>query len=131
MKKILGLAILLSFTATAALPPLSEQKRAECSTDILTGVVNSMTKTEVEVAEGAINDVYQVHMSIDSVEKGHFEIGAEVKFSFWKANKRPQGWAGPSGQYGAFTESTRIRAYLINDDADFRLLEPNGFDVLE
>lgn len=130
MSRVFALGLFLSFSINAALPPLSEEQRQEQASAIVDALVTGLIKVEVEYDDGFVKDFYNVQMKVQSVEKGPMKEGQTIYVSFWKLKERPTGWAGPSGQSDVVKNESRVRAYLVPDGDDWKLLEPNGFDQL-
>lgn len=130
LKSLLILSsIIFSLASNAALPPLSQEDREAYSSNIITGVVVDMTM-RAEAGYRSVDNIYTVTLASTSVEKGD-DMSSLIKFSFWRAFSRPEGWCGPGGQYGMMKIGDTVRAYILkNDEDNYELIEPNGFDKL-
>lgn len=127
------ISILCSFLAIkgqAAVPPLSDEMRSSIASDVVVATVSGISSEIVNVSQGA-NEIFQVMLKVNSVEKGRLHQGNMIIVYFWKMHSRPDGWCGRTGQYGVMELGAQIRAFMTtNDRGEYQLVEPNGFDVL-
>lgn len=125
MKRLLLFALLLAPVA-AELPPLPAEARQQQSARILVGQVVSVKQLRVDSPGDFSKIVYQASVKVESVAKGSgVKAGDTLNCTYWKAGKRPQGWAGPGGQYQPLTAGAKVKLYLT---ASNELLNPNGWD---
>ena len=71
-------------------------------------------------------------MLVYNSEKGGFSRNNVIRFFFWKALTRANGWSGPIGQSTVVGPHKTIRAWLRQDEAGhLHLLEPNGWKIVD
>lgn len=130
LKFIILSTLVFALASNAALPPLEQEDREAYSSNIITGTVVDMTVKAEKRGYQSVDNIYTVVIAPTSVEKGD-DASSHVSFRFWRASMRPDGWCGPSGQYGMMKIGDTIRAYMYkNEDGSYELIEPNGFDKL-
>ena len=123
-------SVIISLITHAALPPLSQEDREAYASTIMTGVVVNMNMVAQKTGYRSVNNIYTVIFAPTNIEKGDM-ISRSVEFTFWKAAERPDGWCGPTGQYGMMKVGDNIRVYMYkNEENTYQLIEPNGFDKL-
>lgn len=128
MKRLLILLILLlQAPLWAELPPLDESERvARADLIVLAEVVDSKAQRE-RVHQGS-NQVYTLELKVKEVEKGDFR-GKTVEARCWSAERRPEGWVGPGGQYHVPKLADKGRFFLRQDTRGvYHLLLPNGWE---
>ena len=114
----------------SALPPLPDSTRTFSASHVFTGVVGRAQEVQVTVDHGTdiqhfasiLVDEVKTTANPRAVRKGE-----EVTVEYRRTHERPRGWAGPQGQNLVMAIGQRVKAFA---DADYRLLTPNGFDVL-
>lgn len=128
MKRLIfWLILLLLAPALAELPPLDESERlSKADLVVLAEVVESQSKRE-RVHLGT-NQVYTLELKVKKTEKGEFR-GKALEARCWSAERRPEGWTGPGGQYQVPKLASKGRFYLRRDTRGvYHLLLPNGWD---
>ena len=118
--------VLASQTAFGAVRSLTEEQLFEQASDIITGRVNSVTRTTISGY-----DYYNVSVIVQSAQKGTATPGQELGFKYWQ--KVPDDAYGEdSGQYANIKNRAHIKAYLKFDEstAGYWLLSPNGFEYV-
>lgn len=131
MKRFLSLVALffLALPALAALGPRPIEELVEHSDHVWVGTVGKV-KTEVLRSKNGTDYLYQWSFPIEKIEKGSFETGTVVTVECRQAGKRPRGWAGPQGQNDVPSEGIKARLYVKESKGKFRLLEPNGWELI-
>jgi hypothetical protein len=112
----------------SAVPPLTEQDRSHRCTHELTGVVQKATSSQIEVAQGT-DTLHYAGLVIEHVHQSSMDLlaGDEITVEYSRTASRPFGWVGPQGQNAVMKVGQRVRLWA---DSEFKLLNPNGFDVL-
>jgi len=127
MKRLLILALLLALVA-AELPPLSPEARQGQSSQIVVAQILAVKQLRIDSPNDFPKVVYEASAKVERVTKGAgLKAGDILRCTYWKAGPRPQGWAGPGGQYEALVAGSRVKLYLT---ADRKLLNPNGWEKL-
>jgi len=127
MKRLLLLALLLAPVA-AELPPLPPEARQQQSARIVVAQILSVKQLRIDAPQDFPKVIYEATAKVESVAKGSgMKPGDQIRCTYWKAGKRPQGWAGPGGQYEPLTEGTKVKLYLTGDN---QLLNPNGWEKI-
>lgn len=125
MKRLLMLALLLAPVA-AELPPLPQEARQNQSARIVVAQILTVKQLRIDSPKDFPKVVYEASAEVESVAKGEgLKAGDVLRCTYWKAGQRPQGWAGPGGQYNALTPGSKVRLYLT---ADNQILNPNGWE---
>ena len=121
------LALLLAPVA-AELPPLPQEARQKQSAQIVVAEILAVKQLRIDSPNEFPKVVFEASARVQSVSKGEgLKAGDVLRCTYWKAGQRPQGWAGPGGQYEALTPGSKVKLYLT---ADQQLLNPNGWDKL-
>lgn len=126
-------AFLCSSVSFAVLPPLSQEQRESYAEQIIEGQVTFVEKPHTEYTRpGFSNNIYRAQLEVTKVIKGNVNTGSTINIYYWVSKDRPSGWAGPTGQYQAslIGAGKNIRVYTYFSDDYYRLLEPNGFDII-
>jgi hypothetical protein len=129
MKTLVLLALLTCSPAWAALPPLSEQDRAERATEIVEGTVLNIKRREIPVKAGTNWD-YDLNFRVEKAVKGSLRSGLLIQVKLRQTGKRPEGWAGGQGQNEIPAEDQKVRFFLNRDQDRFKALEPNGWEAI-
>jgi hypothetical protein len=137
--KLLALSTALTFPTVllsaqpclAAIPPLSNERRAEQSTVIITATVLETTTHKVGVDMGGYDLLTTAKVRVESVEKGDLKVGQTVEVHYRKTGKRPRGWAGPQGQNQNLTDGSVVRLFLDQSFGAYHLLKPNGWEPVQ
>jgi len=132
LAKALSLFLYTCFAVEAftAIPPLSASDRIRLSDLIVEGFVADQTVQIVSSDSSFSNFAYTVNLDVQNVVKGDYDH-PQISFEYWRPRSRPQGFVGHQGQNNITEINTYIRAYLkIDPDGTYKLLEPNGFEVL-
>jgi hypothetical protein len=131
LARLVGLgACLLPLAAFAELPPLSPEEQASTAAVIVTGRVKSVKHRTVrrEGKADFVDDQATVAFQVEKVLKGTKIRPREViQVHYWRAERRPQAWAGPGGQSEPLKVGTRARLFLKREGRTLDLLIPNGW----
>lgn len=123
------LCLALTLAARAALPPLSAEERRDQASEIVSGTIMNVKETVQEVP-GGDDRVYQLNVRVDEVKKGMLRPGLTITAICHQTGRRPEGWAGPQGQNEIPAEKSKVRLFMREQDNQFFLLEPNGWEPL-
>jgi hypothetical protein len=132
MKRIAFLSVPVLFVSLlavhAALPPLDESERQSQSTHIVVGRVEGVYTTVKTSRPGHENTHYLAEVTVRAIRKGAgVDTGSVLYAHYWRASRRPAGWAGSGGQRSQIETGDTIRLYLKRDNAGrFTVLDPNG-----
>ncbi len=123
---VASLLVLVSFNASAVLPPQSAQELAASADRVIVGVVESIDVSQKRVERGHVDNVYALRIRVEKVEKGR--PTKAISIIGWTMHTRPDGWVGPSGNDGIqqVTVGDHVRAYIKGNN----ILEPNGIERL-
>jgi hypothetical protein len=141
MKKMLfGLAIYLSVSAFAAIPPLSNAERESMASDIVVGDVISVEQKLVDSGSSVGRHEHKnwevtALVEVESILKSTAirEAGETIKVHYWKVARRPRGWSGGQGQNNHLNPNTKVKLYLrkSSETGVFDLLMPNGWEYAD
>lgn len=126
-------AVLISYTslANAALPNLSEQELSLQASHVLTGYIYHVNEYPEVTRKDGKDKIYSAKMLVYNSEKGGFGRNNVIRFFFWKALTRNNGWVGPIGQSTVVDPHKTVRVWLRQDiDGHLHLLEPNGWKIV-
>ncbi len=132
----IGFVVLLATLAAPALaelPPLSPDELDANATHVIAGIVTQVfTARKVhEDRKGWEDDVVCLEIRVVDVEKGEgIAVGQLVYARTWDAAERPDGWAGPGGQYEVPAVGALVRVHLEQgEDGGRDILIPNGINA--
>lgn len=121
------LALFLAPVA-AELPPIPAEARQQQSARIVVAQIVSVKELRVDSPGDFSKTVFEATAKVQKVTKGSgVKAGDTLRCTYWKAGKRPQGWAGPGGQYQPLVAGSKVTLYLTSGN---ELLSPNGWDKL-
>ncbi|MDF2378102.1 MAG: hypothetical protein P1U81_17825 [Verrucomicrobiales bacterium] len=125
------LALAVSPSAFAALPPRSADQLQESAELIITGEVLA-SRVLVHRRPSASTYLVRLGVKIDSVEKGQELIGRKTSLDIRCWSIRKTRLAGPSGHSDIPADGSRFRMWLRqNGEGFWEPLEPNGIELLE
>jgi hypothetical protein len=136
----------------AAIPPLPTELRKSYSDIIVQGLVGPFQSAIVDRNGVLLQDQseergqdtkYKVNtfsFLVEDAEKGHVEEG-DIRTLAYRKILLPARFVGPQGQNGDLSEGDRVKVFaastpkgvseFASSEADFILLEPNGWESVE
>ena len=127
--------------ATQAEIPLrkSDELKADAKL-IVTGQVRRVKRTRSTDRQGVVKRNYTFTIDVSKVEKGSVaDNKSQIAVHGFLVLRTPRGFAGPSGHYRGENEQrlsvlklrSKVRLYLtVNEDGNYEILLPNGFEPL-
>ena len=127
------MALLYTYTAMAALPPLDDRERELFASHIVEGEVLQRSSITVEDHLGTKKN-FRVQFEITKVIKGSGVTAKQtIEVIYWKAGKRPERWVGDTGQRSLLTVGKSFTLFLNREKSGdrYKLLHPNGSSPLK
>lgn len=130
----LRLVLVLALSAAPALaeiPPLSPEELDASATHVVAGEVAQVYTARREKEGDWVDELVCIEIRVLDVEKGEgIAPGQVVHARTWQAEDRPDGWAGPGGQYTIPEVGTLVRVHLETAaDGSREILMPNGINA--
>lgn len=127
---LLLVSVLCGTFSQAALPPQPPAQRLANAQAVALVKINSVQSRGVKTSIGT-NTQYVANAIVERVVKGNLKVRQRVTFQYWVAKTRPNGWAGPSGQYNLPQVGERGTFFARRVGTSWDLLQPNGWEPLK
>ncbi|MCH1507818.1 MAG: hypothetical protein L7T84_01310, partial [Akkermansiaceae bacterium] len=112
------IVLITTFSALAAVAPLSHAELKKQAIHIVTGSVVGVTsktqKSEIEKAKGIHRDrIYTIRIKVDTVSKGAgVKVGSEIEVLAWRPSTRIPPLPGPQGHGSIPQKGDKATFYL-------------------
>jgi len=123
---------LFSTVAVAEIPLLKPAQLSETASQIVTAKVSRVYESSKTIGVGYVDTLYAIEVTVTGVKKGdEMAVGQTVFVKAWQMEKRPDGWAGPSGQSVIPKPGQTVDLYLTGAGKSFDALIPNGIQAVK
>ncbi|MDF1789726.1 MAG: hypothetical protein P1U82_27945 [Verrucomicrobiales bacterium] len=133
---VAALVSIATFSALAAVAPLSPAELKKQAIHIVTGSVVEVTsktqKSEIEKAKGIHRDrIYTIKIKVETVSKGvGVKVGSEIEVLAWRPSTRIPPLPGPQGHGSIPQKGDKATFYLqAKGKKQFEPLLPNGIEL--
>jgi len=128
----IAIAAFASSTVQAEVPLLGPAELQKAAAHIVTGEVQHIYTKDRALRKDYIDTLFAVEVIVTGVEKGKTIETRQVIFAkAWRAKKRLQDWAGPSGQDSIPKNGALVKLYLTGDNGSYEALSPNGIQIVK
>lgn len=119
--------LLFANVGWAVVPLQSPEELKKQAQHVVTARVKNVFTGKSVSGRDMVDRTFAIEVEVNDVAKGgEIAVGSTIFVKTWQLEKRPDGWAGPSGQSLIPKRGEKVTIYLSGNKGSYEALLPNG-----